>query len=338
MPGNRRKKTDGIGETTRSSIQWPEGKRFAFTIFDDTDNATLANVAPVYELLERLNFRTTKSVWPLQGEHAAKIGGATCANPVYREWIQQLKRKGFDIGLHGATLHSSNRENSLAGIEKFRDYFGDSPLVFANHAANAEDIYWGPYRFTGINRWIYHVLTKGVRYKKYDGHLERSPRFWGDLCRQHVKYVRDFVFTEINTLKECPFMPYHDPERPYVNYWFASSEGADVNRFIDMISVKNQDKLEQEGGACIMYTHFASGFYKDGRLNPVFCQLMERLSKKNGWFVPVAVLLDFLLTQNGSRNILPKERRRIERKFLVNRVKLKLTAKNYHYGTDNSFI
>ena len=50
-----------------SPIAWPDDRRFAFTIFDDTDNATLANIVPVYDLLAELGFRTTKSVWLLDG-------------------------------------------------------------------------------------------------------------------------------------------------------------------------------------------------------------------------------------------------------------------------------
>ena len=34
-----------------SKIKWPEGKDFAFTIFDDTDDSTLENVKDVYAFL-----------------------------------------------------------------------------------------------------------------------------------------------------------------------------------------------------------------------------------------------------------------------------------------------
>jgi len=61
-------------------------------------------------------------------------------------------------------------------------------------------------------------------------------------------------------------MPYHDPERPYVNYWFASSEGEDVEAFNKCIAEQAQDRLEQEGGACIMYTLFAKDFIKKVKL------------------------------------------------------------------------
>ena len=63
---------------------WPDGKAFAFTIFDDTDNATLETVAPVYDLLRDLGLRTTKSVWTHSGSGTAPIGGATCEDDEYR--------------------------------------------------------------------------------------------------------------------------------------------------------------------------------------------------------------------------------------------------------------
>ena len=48
-------------------VQFPEGKRFAFTILDDTDGATLESVKPVYEFLADQGLRITKTVWVLPG-------------------------------------------------------------------------------------------------------------------------------------------------------------------------------------------------------------------------------------------------------------------------------
>jgi len=69
-----------------------------------------------------------------------------------------------------------------------------------------------------------------------------------------------------------------------------------------------------------MYTHFASGFDEGGQLNPRFRQLMERLSKKNGWFVPVNELLGHLLKVNGRQEITNTQRSRLERKWLLEKV------------------
>ena len=69
------------------------------------------------------------------------------------------------------------------------------------------------------------------------------------------------------------------------------------------LSEENQDRLEEEGGVCIMYAHFAFGFCEDGRVNPRFEALMRRLVKKNGWFVPVHQVLDHLREIGGRHEI-----------------------------------
>ena len=44
---------------------------------------------------------------------------------------------------------------------------------------------------------------------------------------------------------------------------------------------------------------------------------MERLAKKNGWFVPTSTLLDHLLASGGGGEITDRERNRLERKWLL---------------------
>lgn len=300
-------------------IQWPDGKSFAFSIFDDTDGATVQNVAPVYDHLSTLGFRTTKSVWPMGGKSQLSETGDTCENPQYLDWILELQLQGFEIGYHMSTFHTSSREETLRGLNQFEFLFGHPPATMANHSRCAENIYWGAYRVSGINRVWYNLATRFRRVTAFRGHLDRDPLFWGDLCKARIKYCRNFTFTGINTLRACPFMPYHDPERPYVNYWFASSEGPWIGRFLDLLSESHQDQLEAEGGACIVYTHFASGFNDGGAPNRRFRELMERLVKKNGWFVPVATLLDYILEFRGPYTISPQERVRLERRWLLHR-------------------
>jgi len=47
---------------------------------------------------------------------------------------------------------------------------------------------------------------------------------------------------------------------------------------------------------------------------------MERLSKKNGWFVPVSTLLDFLKKEIKAQEINPKQRRALEWKWLFDKL------------------
>jgi hypothetical protein len=303
-----------------AGIRWPEGKDFAFTIFDDTDLATLENVVPVYDVLHELGLRTTKSVWPLKGGGTPRIRGLTCEDPDYLAWTLALQVRGFEIGYHGATYVTASRALVSQAIERFRGIYGHYPLSMANHSGCAESIYWGADRVSGVNRLAYNVMTRFSRSGTFKGHREGDPLFWGDICQAKVRYVRNFTYSDINTLAACPMMPYHDPERPYVNHWFASSEGADVNTFNRCLSEANQDRLEAQGGACIMYTHFASGFFSDGTLSQRFKELMERLARKKGWFVPVATLLDYLSAQHGETIITAAQRRRLERRWLCSKL------------------
>jgi hypothetical protein len=158
------------------------------------------------------------------------------------------------------------------------------------------------------------------RNQNSQGHIEGSPLFWGDLCKEKIRYVRNFVLGDINTLKACPVMPYHDRDRSYVNSWFAASEGATVDVFNAMLNERNQERLAIENGACIMYTHFANGFLKKGRINNRFEVLVKRLAGMNGWFVPVHTLLDFILKSRGHHVITRAERNNLERRWLWHKI------------------
>ncbi len=308
-----------------SRINWPQGKDFAFTIFDDTDDSTLENVKGVYAFLEDCGFKTTKSVWPIRENEGEHMEGSTCEDKDYLQWVLDLKNAGFEIGYHNATSHSSLRKQAISGLEQFYKYFGYYPRSMANHSDCRENMYWGNYRLSGINVLIYNLLSRYRHNQLFRGHIKEDPYFWGDICKEKIKYVRNFVFSGINTLKYCPMMPYHDPKRPFVNNWYASSEGSNVEAFNQCINEQNQDRLQEEGGACIMYTHFAYNFIKDGRINSRFKLLMKRLSKKNAWFVPVSTLLDYLLELKGHHEITNKERRQIERKWLLHKMKVGTT-------------
>jgi hypothetical protein len=305
-----------------ATIKWPQGKDFAFTIFDDPDLDTIENVSAIYSFLDELGFRTTKAVWPIQGSERPKIGGATCENKQYLEWVLSLQQHGFEIALHNVTYHTSTREQTAHGLDTFRRLFGHDPHSMSNHSGCHESIYWGRERLSGRKQTIYDLLHLQLNGKRmqFQGHLTMSPLFWGDLCRDRIKYVRNFVLGDINTLNACPEMPYHDPSRPYVNYWFAGSEGPSVDSFNAMTREANQDRLVSEGGACIMYTHLASGFLERGSINKRFKVLMRRLSKMNGWFVPVHTLLDHILNAKGNHNITPLERSELETRWLYHKL------------------
>ncbi len=307
---------------TTHDIIWPEGKRFAFTVFDDTDRMTVNNGRPVYDFLAEMGFRTTKSVWPISGRGPTCVSaGSTCRDPDHAQWVRALQEQGFEIGLHSAAPTTSTREEWVVAIEHFKDLFGAYPATYANHAGCVDSIYWGDQRVSGTHRLAYNLLT---RFKKchFQGHRPGSPQFWGDICRRHIRYVRNFVYPDINTLKQCPQMPYHDPQRPFVNAWYASSEGPSLEAFNQTISEANQERLEEEGGLCIMYTHFGFGFVEDRRLDSRFMSLMRRLSSRPGWFVPVSEVLDHVKAVRGGLHVITAtERRALERRWLAHKIR-----------------
>jgi hypothetical protein len=306
-------------------MRWPDGKQFAFTVFDDTDRATLDNVRLVYDFLTDCGLRTTKSVWPIAGVREPTIPGATCQDPGYRDWTLDLQRRGFEIGFHNATYHGSTRAQTERGLDQFRAIYGHDPRSAANHAENEEAMYWGAARLSGLHNLVYRV-ARLRNSGRFHGHELRSPLFWGDLCQQRIRYLRNFVYADINTTKACPWMPYGDPQRPFVKWWFASSEGATVRSFCETVSEENQDRLEAEGGLCIMYTHFAKGF-QDGRgLSSRFRELMARISRKNGWFVPVSTALDQILATRGPHTLTDGERRVLERRWLRDQARAQASA------------
>jgi hypothetical protein len=296
-------------------VRWPNGKSFAFTIFDDPDAQSYEDGVRVYSFLLDHGFRTTRGVWPCAEVRTPNSGGETCASARYRGHTKELQAIGFEVGYHHTTKHSSMRDEIIRGLDLFRRYFGHDPSAMANHY-NEEAIYWGTARLTPPLRGVYTVATLGRTRRAHFGEVEGHRSFWGDLCRERVRYCRNFVYSDVNTLAACPWMPYHDPLKPFVNGWYASTEGSNAPRLIDVLSEANQDRLEQEGGACIMYTHFGHGYVERGRLNPRFEALMVRLGRKNGWFVPVSTLLDHLKQQRSPHVVTDEERRSLERRWL----------------------
>jgi hypothetical protein len=294
---------------------WPNGSRFAFTIFDDPDGQPLAQSRVVYSNLEDLGFLTTKAIWLLEPE-TRNSGGETCQSREFLTWSLDLQSRGFEIGYHNGAPGALRRVSIIRSLDLFRDYFGHDPVSMANHY-NDEAIYWGGARLSGRARTLYNAVTVG-RKNRFFGHVEGHPCFWGDVCRERVSYCRNFAFRDINTLGACPQMPYTDPDRPYVRRWFACAEGANCPSFLRQIAERRQDELEEQGGACILYTHFGHGFMDRGHLNGEVKRLMKRLTDKKGWFVPVSALLDYLASRQlpGYDVLRPADRSRLEWRWL----------------------
>ena len=292
---------------------FPGGARFAFTIMDDTDDATVENVQPIYRLLESLGMLTTKTVWPVRCEEGSRNFAAaeTLDDPRYRDFVVDLNRRGFEIAFHGATMESSQRERTMRALTRFAEMFGP-PRVHANHALNRESLYWGVDRIDDpILRAVYRAAL-GLPDDFYQGHVPGSAFWWGDLCAAQIKYVRNLSFEEINLRRVNPSMPYSDERRPYVPWWFSTSDAEDADAFVELISVANQARLEAEGGVCIVATHLGNGFCVDSEVRDDVRQLLVRLAERRGWFVPVGPMLDELRARRTEGPLPPGEWRRMQ--------------------------
>ena len=282
-----------------NSMQWPNGKEFAFTVFDDTDNSTVENTKPVYDLLHELNFQTTKSVWvfPPRGRYS----GQSLSDSAYLAWVRELQSRGFEIGLHNVGDGPFSREEIIAGIELFHQLLGMYPRIHCNHAANPDNIYWLKDRFSPPYRFLYELYYKLVKKKNAtsQGSLPGSHHFWGDVCKNYIDYIRNYTCKDINTLAFNPSMPYIDRTKlAYSNRWFSSSDGHTIEEFCNLLRPESVERLRSESGACIVYTHFASGFVgAGGQVDPMFRKRMEYLASLNGYFESTSTILDHLKSQ-----------------------------------------
>ncbi len=283
-----------------SEIVWPGGARFALSIIDDTDSATVATVRPIYDLLTDLGFRTTKTVWPLASAAGTPLAGDTLEDNEHRAWILELQRRGFEIAYHGASAAPSERPRSELALRRFREVLGHDVGVYASHAGQREAMYWGASRLSGLPARAFAAVNRLLdRDIRFYGEDDGSPYFWGDLCRAHVTYTRNFTFNDIDTLACDRRMPYHDPAKPYVRYWFSASNAPQGDAFCHLLGDANQDRLLASGGACLAYTHFAYGFVVDGRVRGDLVRSLERLRGLPGWFATTSEILDHLRTVPG---------------------------------------
>jgi hypothetical protein len=290
---------------------WPNGCTFAFTICDDTDNGTLENLTPIYEALVKAGLRTTKTVWSQPAVPGDRFTGQTLQDLEYRDWLMELVRAGFEIGWHGNRSGGSTRSEVERGLQIFRQVVGAWPRTYANHANNIENIYWGKERFDNrIIRGMFSLIRGDGAH--FEGTLDGSEYNWADLCRERITYMRDFTFEDVVTTDVDPWMPYWDERRPAVKAWFSSTDAADADKFVRVLTKSALDRVEASGGACILYTHFASGFVSDGCVRRDVLEVLKDLSGRKGWYVPVSELLDHIVKIRGIHNLLPRERARLE--------------------------
>jgi hypothetical protein len=274
-------------------ITFPNNKQFVFTIIDDTDDAFLENIQPIYDFLSDKGLRTTKTVW-VYPPRDSESKGDCLQRREYLDYILDLKQRGFEIALHNVGSGDFTRDEIVAGLEEFKSLIGEYPKIHINHSYNPDNIYSGEKRFFFPLR-----IILGIFYPQYVGRffgeVEDSAHFWGDYHKRIIKYNRNYELDTLNIIKINSEMPYIDKAfSNFSNYWFSTVFAPNQWVFNHLVNKKSLDQLEKEGGVCILYTHF--GYYLiDGKIDPEFVETIEYLSKKNGWYAPVSDVLDFLI-------------------------------------------
>ena len=233
----------------------PYPYRAGFCITDDTDNADLESVRIVYDFLRDRGIRTTKTVWAFRPEEPSGVPpaprstlrGITLEDPNYLSYCKELRSSGFEIALHGASAGNNRRERTKEGFSVLLNEFG-SDGTFICHAKNAENIYWE--EKCGLTKLEQSLIHRFSGYTTY-GEDEKSPYFWGDLCRQYVSQIRLFRTRCTNTLSVNPSMPYYDQRKPWVRSWFSATKRS----FHDCTKPEALERLIDENGLTVLYQY-----------------------------------------------------------------------------------
>ena len=303
---------------------FPDGKKFAFTILDDTDDTTLLNGRPIYSLLDELDIRITKTVWALDTppeEQGPYFAAETLQSPQYLEWVHELADQGFEIAFHNASMGSSIRERTIEALDLLSREFNQSPILHCNHGQNKENLYWGTNRysnilFSGFAR-MYSIFAKNP---VFEGHIENSPYFWGDIALKNISYVRAFAFNRLDCGKIPPGVPFHDPRKPYVRRWFNTADVPDAQGFKKIITRESINSLYESRSWCILSTHLGKGYCSDGVVDPEIEATFRYIATLPGWYVPVSVLLDYLTRSEPDHTLSCFERLRLESTHILDRI------------------
>jgi hypothetical protein len=312
----------------KSRLTYPEGAEFAFTILDDTDDTTVKNGRPVYNLLDNLGFRTTKTVWAFdtppenQGPYFA---AETLSSPEYLAWVHELAENDFEIAFHNATMGSSLRRDTIKALDFIKKEFGCPVRLHCNHGQNRENLHWGPDRYSNnIIRKALALYAKFKSHTNYEGQDPYSPYYWSDIADKEISYIRAFTFHQLNAAAITPGRPFSDLNKQKGALFFNTTDASDISVFNKHVNKTSIDKLRKQKGWAIISTHLGKGFFYKDKLNSEFQRTMEYLASLPGWFVPVSELLDHVSTELGNNELSSFERSKLEFSHIVDRINGKL--------------
>jgi hypothetical protein len=314
-------------------MRWPDGKRAAFAIVDDTDDATLPDIANVYSHLLDAGLRITKTVWvyPVRDTQFFR-GDSLMGNDSYLAFIRQLAARGFEIGLHNVGSGDFSRREIEAGLEYFRSALGAYPRLHVNHSYNKDNIYGGEKRFSFPFDLLVRLMHR--QYRGFEGEIRSSLHFWGDLHKKHIRYSRSYEIDDFNLLRAVSF-PYTDARYDeFCNAFYPSVFCSNQDLFARQVTEDNVKRLIDEQGCSIIYTHLGY-FCERGGVDKRFVAavLMLKRHERDLWIAPVGEVLDYMSRVGGQREIGRLAKLRVEAKSLWTRLKYRHVVKldDYHY-------
>ena len=190
-------------------MKWPHNKDFAFTVIDDTDNATVENIRPVYDHLLKNGIKITKTVWVYPPRD--HFTGQCLLDNDYLEYLLTLQKQGIELQFHNAGSGHFTRDEIISGLKHFKEKTGSYPTMHINHANNPDNLHWGHQRYSRLLKLAFRLFAGNKRV--FYGDDPSSPHFWGDHAKKHIRYIRNRVFNGINTLKHDPRMPYKEKHK-----------------------------------------------------------------------------------------------------------------------------
>ena len=296
-------------------IVWPEGKQFAFTVFDDADWETLENVGGVYSLLADCGLRTTKSCWVVRGDpDKGYAGGANRRRrrPLAMAAATCSRRDSRSAGT-ARTWHSLPRRE-LTG-RRWRSSPSFSAIIPSRPRITPVDeaIYWGSDRLTGFHSFLYNLLTALSQQPASIAATSKATNTSGATCagrRSSISAISSFrTSTRCGAARSC---------RTTTRTGRTSTIGLPrptAPRCSDLIAASpsgSRTSWRRRGAPASCTPTSPTVSPRGGKVDPQFEQLVRRLAAKNGWFVPVTTLLDYLLSVRRRHEITPVERRRLE--------------------------
>ncbi len=308
---------------------FPEGKKFAFTILDDTDDSKVDNAKPIYDFLYESGMRTTKTVWAFDADDKRKgpyFAAETLDSPGYLEWVQDLETKGFEIAFHNATMGTSIREDTIKAVSVINESLNKPMTLHCNHGQNLENLYWGEKRYSSpILRGLYKLISRCNREYVYQGEDPRSKYYWADIAKNNFRYMRSLTFNRLDCANIPPYGVYSDPKKENIPKLFNTSDAPDIYAFNSLVNKSSIDNLYKNQGWAIISTHLGKHFYKCGKINKDFKQNIDYLATLPGWFVPASDLLDHILTKSSLITLNTRITLRMELLHLIDRIAFTLT-------------